>query len=326
MLKDTLEIILITYNRKPFLQNTFKQLLAETSPVRDLNILVLDNNSKDDTAALIQEKQKTYNNLTYHKNKFNLGIGGNIARALELASMPYIWTLADDDAIDWSAWPYLEEAIEQGKEIICAARYLIKDGEDNYIPALMQQLTFVSCNIYKTSLFTDTTMANIINNIYTLFPHLVPPIEHINKGGQIYVLPKALVKNDMRPETDCSYIRGYDNDTLYLKQRTMSWITGYANIIEHIKDKKLRQAVMQLPIHREIHKGWFNFYNAMYNYYWKKNNRLPVYETAKQLTFFRKWLLYLYMVCPVKFYSTDKGINIQIFGVIKTKILPKLKK
>lgn len=103
-------------------------------------------------------------------------------------------------------------------------------------------------------------------------------------------------------------------------------IDGVIHFAGHIKDKKLRKAVMQLPIHREIHKGWFNFYNAIYNWYWKQNNRLPVYETAKQLTFFRKWLLYLYMVCPVKFYSTDKGINIQIFGVIKTKILPKLKK
>ena len=327
-LKDKLQIIVITYNRCKLFEKTLNTLLAPDSPVKDFNILVLDNNSTDDTAIIVQEKQKNKDNLSYIKNKYNLGIGGNIAKALEVASMQYVWILADDDIIDWSAWPFVEEAVEQGKEIISASRadYLIKERGEHDIPTSLLHLTFVSSSIYKTSIITDTTMANIINNIYTLFPHLVPPIEHINKGGEIYILPKSLVKNGMLPETDCSYIRGYESDTLYLKQRTMSWIVGYANIISHIKDKKLRQAILQLPIHREIHKGWLNFYNAMYNWYWKYDNRLPVYETAKQLNFLRKWLLYFYMVSPIKFYSTKNAINISIFGIIKTKILPKFKK
>lgn len=322
-IKDKLQIIVITYNRAKLLDKTLSSLLAPNSPVKDFSITVLDNNSKDDTGKIVAEKQKKHSNLKYQKNRYNIGIGGNIARALEIADMDYVWTLADDDSIDWAAWPFLEEAVKGGKEIICAARYLIKNADDeNSIPALMQQLSFVSCNIYKTSLITDTTMSNIINNIYTLFPHLVPPIEYINKGGTIHLLPKALVKNDMRPETDCSYIRGYENDALYLKQRTMSWITGYANVIAQIKDKKLRQQIIAMPIHREIHRGWFNFYNAMYNWYWKHDNRLPVYETAKQLPLLQKIFLYLYMICPIKFYSTSTGINIQIFGKIKTKIIP----
>ena len=174
-----------------------------------------------------------------------------------------------------------------------------------------------------TSLFTDTTMTNILNNVYTLFPHLVPAIEHINKGKKIYLLPKPLVSNGMKADTDISYIRGYDNDSLYLKQRSMSWITGYANIIAQIKDKKLRYKIIARPINREIHKGWPHFYSAMYNWYWKKGNILPLLETARQIPLSKRILLFLYMISPIKLTSSDRGFYIQIFGKIKTKIWPK---
>ena len=322
-IKNKLQIIVITYNRAKFLDATLKQLLADNSPVKDFDITVLDNNSTDGTAAVVKAYRKEYGNLKYKKNTYNLGLGGNIARALEIADMQYVWTLADDDIIDWSAWPYLEEAVSNGEEVICAANYALSEGEQEDIPALLQQFSFVSCDIYKTSLFTDTTMTNILNNVYTLFPHLVPAIEHINKGKKIYLLPKPLVSNGMKADTDISYIRGYDNDSLYLKQRSMSWITGYANIIAQIKDKKLRYKIMARPINREIHKGWPHFYSAMYNWYWKKGNILPLLETARQIPLSKRISLFLYMISPIKLTSSEKGIYIRIFGKIKTKIWPK---
>ena len=49
MLKNKLEIIIPTYNRQHLLANTLTQLLDDKSPIKDLNILVLDNNSSDNT-------------------------------------------------------------------------------------------------------------------------------------------------------------------------------------------------------------------------------------------------------------------------------------
>ncbi|MFM7389616.1 MAG: glycosyltransferase, partial [Vampirovibrionales bacterium] len=46
----SLQLILITYNRANHVERTFQQLLAEGSPVRNLPLLVLDNNSTDATA------------------------------------------------------------------------------------------------------------------------------------------------------------------------------------------------------------------------------------------------------------------------------------
>ena len=84
-IKDKLQIILITYNRAGHVENTFKQILDEKSPVKDYNILVLDNNSTDTTRNVVEEWQKKYPNLKYQKNKYNIGISGNIAKAMEIA-------------------------------------------------------------------------------------------------------------------------------------------------------------------------------------------------------------------------------------------------
>ncbi len=87
--KETLQIILITYNREVHLKNTLRQLLAETSPVRNYELLVLDNHSTDGTEALVRETMQTHVNLRYQKNNYNLGISGNIAKAMEIASNAY---------------------------------------------------------------------------------------------------------------------------------------------------------------------------------------------------------------------------------------------
>ena len=110
-IKDKLQIILITYNRAKHVQKTFEQLLKDISPVKFFDILVLDNNSTDNTKEIVEEFQKKYANIKYSKNRYNLGISGNIAKAMEVASKEYVWIIADDDKFDFSNWNEVEYAI-----------------------------------------------------------------------------------------------------------------------------------------------------------------------------------------------------------------------
>ena len=64
-LNDILEIILITYNRKDYLENTLQQILASNSPLCNLDITVLDNKSNDGTSELIDKYSKRYNNIKH---------------------------------------------------------------------------------------------------------------------------------------------------------------------------------------------------------------------------------------------------------------------
>ncbi len=317
-LKDRLQIILITYNRAKHVQNMLGMLLTDDSPAKDINILVLDNNSTDNTLETVKSFQDKYPNVSYHKNSYNLGIGGNIARAMEMANQEYVWILGDDDELHFDAWPDLEEAIAQNKEIIVAARYGIPVGYEKNPLFIIRQLTFISACIFKTSIFSDTTMTNVINNIYTLFPHLVPVVEYINDGkaDKMYTLPHALVSNGVKPGTDCSYIRGYQNKKLYLKQRNMSWIVGFADVMIELKNKKMLHQL--LPA---IHPSWSSFYYHMYLHYISNGDWIPVFEVLRVLSFRRKIEFFCFVFLPIKFYIKENGfIYIAIGSKFKTKI------
>ena len=322
-IKEKLQIILITYNREKHAKHMLETLLAADAPTRELNILVLDNNSTDGTATLVKNLQAKHPNLSYHKNHYNIGLGGNIARALEMANQEYLWLLGDDDKLHFEAWPDLEKAIEEHKDLIAVARYVIPAGQEKDVALLLIQMSFISACVFKTSLFTDTIMTNVINNIYTLFPHLAPIVSYLNHhpAQGIYLLPRALSSNGMDTETDCSYIRGYDNEELYLKQRSMSWIVGYANILFQIKDKKLLYHLMEIPMGLgKIHAGWCDFYQFIQDNYALRGNWLPIFETLRTISPVRRLLWWIYLVSPVKFYFRNKALHLCLCWFIKTRI------
>ena len=92
-IKDSLEIIVITYNRAKYLERTFAQIFAPESPVRDFDITVLDNKSTDNTAQVVAEYQKRFPNLRHVVNNRNIGGNANIAKAFTEAKKEYLWIL-----------------------------------------------------------------------------------------------------------------------------------------------------------------------------------------------------------------------------------------
>ena len=100
MLKDKLEIILVTYNRKSYLQKTLEYLFEENSPVKNLQITILDNKSNDGSSELIDEYAKKYSNLIHIINNRNIGGNGNITKAFTISKKDYVWVICDDDKFD----------------------------------------------------------------------------------------------------------------------------------------------------------------------------------------------------------------------------------
>ena len=244
-IQHKLQIILITYNRAKFVQKTFDRFFYKGSPVFDCDFLVLDNNSTDDTGKIVKDFMKKHPNVRYSKNHYNLGISGNIAKAMEVADKDYVWIIGDDDVYDFSNWAEVETAINNNEKMICVARYAIPEEHKNEVPYQLFQLTFITGGIYSTSLFNDTTMRDAFDNIFTLFPHLVPVMHILNDGGHIYVVDKAISSNGWDPnKTDASYTRGLKNPgDLSPRSRSMNWVLGYSTVCGILKDNNLAQKV-----------------------------------------------------------------------------------
>ncbi len=243
--KDRLQIILVTYNRHEHVKNIFKQFFAENSPVKDFDFLVLDNNSTDDTGKIVKDFMKKHPNVKYSKNRYNLGISGNIAKAMEVADKDYVWIIGDDDIYDFSNWGEVETAINNNEKIICVARYCVPDDKKTDVAYQMAQITFISGVIFNTNMYNDLTMRDTFDNMFTLFPHLVPVMHALNNGAKIYVLDKPISNNGWNPnKTDASYTRGLKNPgDLSPRSRSMNWVLGYATVCGILKDNKLAQKI-----------------------------------------------------------------------------------
>lgn len=315
--KDKLQIILITYNREKQLQKTFEQLYEENSPIKDYDILVLDNNSTDGTRAVVERFMQSYPNLKYQKNKYNVGLSGNIAKAMEIADKEYLWTLADDDKFDWSHWGEVENAIKNDEELIFVARYALPDESVNDPAWWILQSTFVPAYIIKTSLFTDDTIKNSFDNIYTLFPHLCPILKFINDNKKAYVVSSYVVENGLYHNlcgNDPSYVRGNIKDDLYLRTQTMSWEVGFANIISMLKDQNMRDQCLNVMINFSFDSDEDVFVRMMVARYYKKDSWFQLLDVYLQVNDgmqkkIRKEFRWKHLIIKYYFYSVMAWIT-----------------
>ena len=83
------------YNRKDMVMRAVDSALAQ--PMRDLEVLVVDNCSTDGTWELLQ--RRTDQRLRLVRNAGNVGLFGNFNRCLELASGTYVRFLCSDDVL-----------------------------------------------------------------------------------------------------------------------------------------------------------------------------------------------------------------------------------
>ena len=179
-----LEIILVTFNRKEHLQNTFDQIFADNSPIKDLDITILDNKSTDGTSELIEEYKTKFPNIKHIIHNRNIGGNANICRAFEVASKKYFWILCDDDEYNWDNWNEVEQAMNEDYDAIVVANYVEPEKNLSY---LLKQMTFVPSTIHKTENLNDTVMSNAEFNLSNMFSQLALPCHLINNDKRIYV-------------------------------------------------------------------------------------------------------------------------------------------
>lgn len=254
--KQDLEIFIITYNRKDKLRNTLNQIFCDASPVKNLDIKIIDNCSDDGTKELCMEYVSRYPNLTLISNNRNIGLSGNIIKPFELASKKWLWVLCDDDDFDWTYWNEIETALSSDEN---AAVVVERLSSSNNIPLyiLINELSFLPAAIYKTEYITSSVMQKMYVNAYTLFPHLALVCDIVNKGKKIFVPEHIIVKQSFNLEKDNKqYARGVDND-LHFRQQGYHLFYGFANSFRMINDKNLRfqccdNFALGLPFHKAM--------------------------------------------------------------------------
>ena len=94
-IKPKISIVMITRNRASFLHQAIESV--QNQSFTDWELIVSDDDSKDDTEVILAPKMAKDMRIKYHKNSPALGISGNRNMALSLASGKYIAVLDSDD-------------------------------------------------------------------------------------------------------------------------------------------------------------------------------------------------------------------------------------
>jgi glycosyltransferase involved in cell wall biosynthesis len=111
-----LSICIPTYNRLIFLKECLYSVLPQVRSTDEVEVIVIDNASPDDTQAVVQEFISSYNCLKYYRNEKNLGYAGNQVKCIEYATGDYMAFLCDDDV-------YLDGQVDRILKVISAREY-----------------------------------------------------------------------------------------------------------------------------------------------------------------------------------------------------------
>jgi len=320
MLKSKLQIYLVSYNRKKKLQETLNTILADSSPVKNFDITILDNASTDGSSELIKEYCAKYKNLKHTRHSVNIGGTANISRAFELGAScgkEYFWILCDDDKYDFSNWVEVEDVINKGEDVICVADYAFdKDKDKSSAAHQIFQLTFVPAGIYKSELIGNDVLINMYDGLHTILQQVCVAMKCVNSKKNIYVLKKPIVFNgcffeDKVDDESLSYTRGADDNWILSRKRNTSWVLGFSGVITLLKDANLRKKCLEVSIpSKYIYGSWEYFYKQTYRNYFSFANLNYFYELFVALPAKRRLGLASYFfVYIIK----------QFFGLFKSK-------
>lgn len=185
-----LSIAIPTYNRAPLLQLCLDQIRKQAVPYsNELEVLVLDNDSTDNTEQVVRDVIIQGLNLTYIKNSENIGAEKNVVECFKRSLGKYILILGDDDLI-------LDSGIDKITDVLRKSEYgvvhlncygfkhdyiseyprILPSGIINYnnlidfIKRIHYQITFLSGNIINKSFLPNDFNAERF--LGTNLPHL----------------------------------------------------------------------------------------------------------------------------------------------------------
>lgn len=104
-----LSICIATFNRGHLIGQTLEAVIAQATS--DVEIVVVDGGSTDQTQTVTEEIARAFPRLTYERRPINSGVDQDFDRAVELAAGKYCWLMSDDDRL-------LPEAIQRVLEAI----------------------------------------------------------------------------------------------------------------------------------------------------------------------------------------------------------------
>lgn len=153
-----LSICIPTYNRAKFLQTSLDRLKENITADMDVEVLVSDNCSPDNTSKVVMSAIDNGLKCTYIRNEKNLGPDGNFMQCFQKAQGKYLWLCGDDDYLIPGQFKRLYDILASGDyglvelnmrkpKFGLAPKVFTDTGE--FLTEVSEYITFMSSNIMR---------------------------------------------------------------------------------------------------------------------------------------------------------------------------------
>lgn len=122
-----------TYNGGRFVQEQLESILVQLAD--DDEVIVVDDCSSDDTIEIVESLGDP--RIKVFRNKRNLGVNGNFAKAIGLATGELIFMSDQDDVWTEGRLAYMCEPFRSPGINVVAANYSLIDADGNRLPGSM---------------------------------------------------------------------------------------------------------------------------------------------------------------------------------------------
>ncbi len=115
-----LSICIPTFNRAKYICETLESIISQASD--EVEIVISDNASTDDTEALVNKYQSQFSNITYFRWGENRGPDRNFLKVVDLAQGSYCWLMGSDDTLASGAIERMLQQMDTGYDIYLCNR------------------------------------------------------------------------------------------------------------------------------------------------------------------------------------------------------------
>lgn len=188
-----LSICYPTYNRCKCIKTQIERLMTCPKDILGkIEIVISDNCSTDDTQEIVENSIQNGFQCKYIRNKTNIGMDGNFANCLKIASAKYVWLLGDDDLILIESLAKIVNILDCDEDFgLVHINTDIRDRKsdvvkyeniDEFSKELSFWFTFISSNIPQTKFVKDIDFNKYYGTYFTQVPLFLKSMYEIPKN------------------------------------------------------------------------------------------------------------------------------------------------